>query len=193
MSSAEPERRLSDDQRRVLLRTARESIEAGLHNGEPLAVEAADHTGELVETRSCFVTLRKADGGLRGCIGSPQPVRPLVVDVAHNAWAAAFHDPRFEPLCQDEFPGLHMHISVLGPLEPLPARSEEDLLERVRPGIDGLHVQEGVRRGTLLPAVWETLPDARRFVFELRRKAGLPGDYWSDTLSFHRYTAESFD
>ena len=193
MSSADPEQRLNAEERRILLQLARSSIDAGLQSGEALAPESSAYTGELCEDGACFVTLRMSNGDLRGCIGSSEAVRPLVADVAYHAWAAAFRDPRFDPVCREEFDDLHVHISVLSSLEPLPAGSEQELLERLRPGVDGLFVQEGSRRSTLLPAVWDMLPDAKRFVYEVRRKAGLPGDYWSASLSFFRYTAESFD
>jgi uncharacterized protein len=193
MSSAEPRTRFNAEARRLLLRLAHDSIAEGLRTGAALPVQPADYDGELCAHRGSFVTLRMSDHSLRGCIGSSEAVRPLVVDVAHNAWAAASQDPRFEPLRSDEYEDLHIHVSVLSPLEPLHAGSAEELLEQVRPGIDGLLVQEGSRRATLLPAVWEMLPEADRFIYELRRKAGLPGDYWSSTLTFHRYTAESFD
>ena len=190
--SRTPTRALSPAQREVLLDTALASIEHGLRAGEPLAVDAADHDADLRAPRATFVTLRRADGDLRGCMGSGAPRHPLVVDVARNGYNAAFLDPRFRPLTDPELQGLHVHISVLSPLEPLPATSEEELMARVRPGVDGLVVQEGARRATLLPAVWESLPEVERFLYELRRKAGLPGHYWSETLRFERYTAESF-
>ena len=193
MSSADPPRRFDDEARRLLLRLAHDSIDAGLRTGAPLAIDPADYTGELGAERACFVTLRMSDRSLRGCIGSTEAVRALAADVASNAWAAASQDPRFEPLRRGEYDELHIHISVLSPLETLAVGSERELLKRIRPGIDGLLVQEGNHRGTLLPAVWEVLPDAARFLFEVRRKAGLPGDYWSPTMTFYRYTAESFD
>lgn len=193
MSSAEPTRRLDDEARRILLRLAHDSIDAGLRTGAALSVNPDDYTGELSADRACFVTLRKFDASLRGCIGSSEAVRSLAADVAHNAWAAASQDPRFAPVRRDEYADLHVHISVLSPLEVLVAKSEQELIEQVRPGVDGLLVQEGSRRGTLLPAVWEAVSDVGRFLFEVRRKAGLPGDYWSPSLTFYRYTAESFD
>jgi AMMECR1 domain-containing protein len=70
--------------------------------------------------------------------------------------------------------------------------SEEDLQSQVRPGIDGLILTEGTRRGTFLPAVWEQLPDVRTFLAHLKLKAGLPADYWSPEVRVSRYTTESF-
>jgi AmmeMemoRadiSam system protein A len=198
MSSAEaesqqPEARFDNSARQILIQIARDSIETALRTGVSLAVKVSEYSGELCENRACFVTLRCAYHTLRGCIGSSEAVRSLVEDVAYNAWMAASVDERFEPIALEELEQLHIHISVLSPLEPLQATSEEELLEQVRPGVDGILIIEGQQRGTLLPVVWEMVPDARRFLHEVRRKAGLPGDYWSDTMTIFRYTAESFD
>jgi AmmeMemoRadiSam system protein A len=163
-----------------------------VEHGNPLAAQAGDYPPALREQRATFVTL-KVKGQLRGCIGTCLPVRPLVEDVAHNAYAAAFLDPRFSPMEREELADLHIHISLLSLPEELAFTSEEDLLAQVRPGVDGLLLEEGMRKGTLLPAVWETLPDVRSFVRHLRLKAGLPADYWSAALRVYRYTAESIE
>ena len=113
-------------------------------------------------------------------------------DVAENAFAAAFRDPRFPPLRPDEYPRLEYHISILNPPEPMTVTSEADLLQQLRPGVDGLVLIEGARRATFLPSVWEQLPDPRQFLAHLKMKAGLPADYWSDSLRFERYTVEEF-
>ncbi|NOX92825.1 MAG: AmmeMemoRadiSam system protein A, partial [Gammaproteobacteria bacterium] len=129
---------------------------------------------------------------LRGCIGSLEAHRPLVEDIAHNARAAAFSDPRFSPVTAQELPALEFHLSVLSPAVPLRFESETDLLEQIRPGIDGLVLEDGPHRGTFLPAVWESLPDAAQFLQHLKLKAGLPKDHWSDTLKISRYTTQTF-
>jgi AmmeMemoRadiSam system protein A len=118
--------------------------------------------------------------------------QPLVNDVAYNAFAAAFSDPRFQPVSNDEREHLEFHISVLTPATPMTFDSEEDLLKQIRPGIDGLVLEDGQYRGTFLPAVWESLPDAESFLQHLKQKAGLPQDYWSETIKISRYTTESF-
>jgi AmmeMemoRadiSam system protein A len=118
--------------------------------------------------------------------------RPLAEDVAENACAAAFEDPRFEPLTKKEFEKLEIHISVLSPPEELIFSSKENLLSQIRPGTDGLILQDGFRRGTFLPSVWEELPSKELFLAHLKQKAGLPADYWSDTLRVFRYTTEYF-
>ena len=185
-------RPLSPAQRRALLDVARQAIAFGLRQGRPLDLVAGDYDEGLRQELASFVTLRLPDGELRGCMGSSHAVRPLVQDVARNAYCAAFLDPRFPALRAPEADGLHLHLSVLSPLERMAVASQADLLARVRPGVDGLLIEDGMRRGTLLPSVWAALPDPARFLHELWRKAGLAGDDWPPTLAVYRYTTESF-
>lgn len=182
---------ISEKARRLLLDVAAESIRHGLAHGRPLAVCAADYPEELRPLRASFVTLHR-HGELRGCIGILEAHQPLVEDVACHAYAAAFEDPRFAPLSEWELEGLDIHISILSPAEPLHFESEADLLLKIRPGIDGLILRDHGRRGTFLPSVWESLSQPRDFWQHLKLKAGLPPDWWSDTLQVERYTTESF-
>jgi len=178
-------------QRTTLLRVAAASIRHGLEHGRPLHIDPQTYEEGLRQARACFVTL-EIDGNLRGCIGSLQAKRPLVEDVAENAYAAGFSDPRFPPLRKAEYPSLHLDISVLQPAEPLEIRDEVDLLGQLRPGIDGLILQDGLARATFLPSVWQQLPTAEQFLSHLKMKAGLPAHYWSQSIHFSRYTTESF-
>lgn len=180
---------LSDDERRQLLALADGSILEGLASGHPLRVDLASLLPVLAAPGAAFVTLRR-DDRLRGCIGTLDPYRPLAEDCAANAYAAAFRDPRFPPLDGAEYPLLHLHISVLGPTRPLSVSTEAELHDRLRPGEDGLVLEEGTRRATFLPNVWEQVPDPRTFVRQLKRKAGLPDDYWSTSMRFGRYSIE---
>lgn len=173
-----------------LIALARHSIENGLTRGEPLAVDPATVAEPLRHNGACFVTLT-VDGALRGCIGSPQAWRPLAQDVAENAWRSAFHDPRFPPVSAREWPAVAVALSVLTPPQPFPVRDEDDLVARLRPGVDGLILGEHGARGLFLPAVWETLPDPREFVRALKRKAGLPPGHWSDAITLERFAAKS--
>lgn len=179
------------EEREKLRAVADASIAHGLRHDQPIEVRQDEWPAPLREQRSTFVTLRKA-GRLRGCIGALEPTRPLVQDVAMNAFAAAFRDPRFPPVTTRELPEVEIHLSILSPIEPLQARSEADLLHQLRPGIDGLIFEEGERRGTFLPAVWGSLPSAGEFLAQLKAKAGLPADYWSETVRAYRYTTEEF-
>jgi AmmeMemoRadiSam system protein A len=126
-------------------------------------------------------------------VGSLEATRSLVEDVAHNAFASAFRDSRFEPLSEQEEADLDLHLSILTPPEPLPCRSEAELLSKLRPGIDGLILEDGRHRATFLPSVWESLAEPKKFLAELKRKAGLKEDHWSDAIRFQRYRAESVE
>ena len=182
---------LNGQQRLTLLEVARQSIAHGLRTGWPPRVDPTDYEPALQVKRAAFVTLNKG-GRLRGCIGHLEAIQPLVTDVAENAFAAAFRDPRFPPVTAGEFDALEIHISVLSPPEPVDFTSEADLLRQIRPGIDGLILEEGPYRGTFLPSVWEQLPDRHQFLAQLKLKAGLPPDYWSDSIKVFRYATESF-
>jgi uncharacterized protein len=171
-----------------LLDVARTVIRAGV-NGSRLQVDADAYPELMRAPRACFVTLY-VDRQLHGCIGSLEPVRPLVEDVAHNAYAAGFDDPRFAPLTAADVTRLSIEVSILSPLEPLRFRSESELLAQLRPYVDGLVLQDGAHRGTFLPSVWEQLPDARDFLRQLKCKAGLAADYWSPTIEARRYTVD---
>jgi AmmeMemoRadiSam system protein A len=115
-----------------------------------------------------------------------------VEDVARNAFAAAFHDHRFPALKEAELGGIELHISRLTTPQLAPVRSREELLARLVPGTDGLLMEDPPHRSTFLPQVWSTLAEPEAFLRELFRKAGLPGDHWSETLTFHRYQVEEF-
>ncbi len=175
--------------REELLGLAKRSIEAGL-GGERLKVRSGDFAQPLRARRASFVTLT-IEERLRGCIGTLEARRTLVEDVAANAYSAAFEDPRFLPLEHGEFTRVTIHLSLLSLPEHVEFRSEQELLAQIRPGIDGLVLEEGAHRGTFLPSVWEQLPEPIEFLRQLKRKAGLPADYWSATLRVSRYTAES--
>jgi AmmeMemoRadiSam system protein A len=185
-------RALGAAHRRTLLEVARAAIEYGLEHGQQLPLSAVEYAPELRQKQATFVTLCLEEE-LCGCIGSVQPVRPLVEDVAHNAYAAAFLDPRFSPCKRADLERLHIHISLLSHTEELSFASQAELLAQVRPGTDGLLLEEGQHRGTLLPSVWETLPEPEVFLRHLKRKAGLPAEYWTDTLKVYRYTTESVE
>ena len=182
---------LPPQDRRLLLNLARDSIRHGLQQGRPLPVEVEAYPVTLQARRASFVTLNR-NGALRGCIGHLEAIQPLVADVAENAFAAAFRDPRFPPLAAAELDDLEIHISVLTPATPMRFSSEQDLLQQLRPGEDGLILQEGSYRGTFLPSVWESLPQPQEFLRHLKLKAGLPPDHWSDAIQVYRYRTESF-
>lgn len=170
-----------------LLRLARNAI------GESFGV-APQPVAERPEWRqpgASFVTLAR-HGELRGCIGSLEAWRPLAEDVAANARAAAFRDPRFAPLTAGELAGIRVEVSLLTPPQPLPWRDEADALAQLQPHIDGVILSAGRHRATFLPQVWEQLPDPADFLAHLKRKAGLAADYWGSDLRLERYTVEKW-
>jgi hypothetical protein len=169
---------------------ARRSIEHGLRFGSPVEPKVDEWPEAQREKGASFVTLRIA-GQLRGCVGSLEATRALVSDIASSAFAAAFRDPRFPPVGAREIPLLEIHIAVLTRPVPIAFDSEEDLLAKLRPHIDGLVLEAGPHRATFLPAVWEQLPDPRDFLQALKRKAGLTQEAWPPSISAKRYTADS--
>ena len=124
-----------------------------------------------------FVTLHKK-GRLRGCIGYLEAREPVVEAVKDNALNAAFRDPRFSPVMPSELPDLDIEVSVLTEPRPLQYAGVRDLLEKLRPGVDGVIIRKGFSSATFLPQVWEQLPDGREFLGQLCLKAGLPADAW---------------
>jgi AmmeMemoRadiSam system protein A len=146
----------------------------------------------LLAPGATFVTL-KLERALRGCIGSLEARRALGDDVAHNARAAAYADPRFPPVDAAERDRLEVEVSLLSRPEPLVGvASEQEALARLRPGIDGVVLEMGPYRSTFLPQVWEGIPDPAEFLGELKRKAGLPRHFWDPGVKLSRYTVEKF-
>ncbi|MDH5546677.1 MAG: AmmeMemoRadiSam system protein A [Gammaproteobacteria bacterium] len=182
----------SQEEQKILLDIARASIENGLRVGVALEPVTGNYPAPLQELRATFVTLKKT-GELRGCIGTLSAIRPLVNDVAHNAYAAAFEDPRFPSMQSKELPDTTLSISILSEATPISFGSEQDLIAQLRPGVDGLIISDGYHRATFLPSVWESLESPEEFLNHLKHKAGLSPSYWSDTLKAQRYTSFSID
>lgn len=190
---ASPERGagLGAEERGILLDLARRAIRAGPDGLRP-AIDLERLPAVLRAPGASFVTLSEREGGLRGCMGRLEATRPLAEDVAGNARAAAFFDPRFPPVEREELDRLEVEVSVLSAALPLAVSSERELLAALRPGVDGLIVEAAGHRATFLPAVWETLPDPRDFVTQLRRKAGLGAAGFEPGQRYSRYSAEKF-
>jgi AmmeMemoRadiSam system protein A len=171
----------------VLVAIAREAIAERLGRGMMLPRDEP----WLAEPAASFVTLHLEDL-LRGCIGSIDARRPLGEDVAGNARAAAFHDPRFEPLTLAEFDAVAIEVSVLSPRSALAVASEAEAAERLRPGVDGVYLEYAGHAATFLPQVWEGLPDPVDFLAALRQKARLPARFWDPAIRLTRYTVEKY-
>jgi AmmeMemoRadiSam system protein A len=172
----------ADDAGKILLANARGAIEARLF-GSAQGVEA----DWLRQAGATFITLTK-DGELRGCIGSLEARRPLGADVAENAVAAAFHDPRFTPMTREEWPSVRVEVSLLSAAKPMRFADQADLLSQIRVGEDGLIIECDGRRATFLPQVWESIPEKVMFLRELLRKAGLASDTRLGRCQVWRYT-----
>lgn len=182
---------LTRHHREQLLGIARESINHGLAAGQPLPIDTARFDDVLQQQASSFVTLTR-EQQLRGCIGSLVATQALVEDVAQHAHASAFRDPRFPPLQQSELSAIHIEISVLTPEQLIDCYDEQSLLAQLIPFEDGLTLRDRHYQATFLPSVWKQLPDKTAFVQHLKAKAGMPLDYWSDTLKAYRYRSLSF-
>ena len=182
-----------DEERRMLLRLAREAIRCRLL-GARLRLPERDSPRDdyLWEPRGVFATLTM-QGVLRGCIGTILPVSPLIEAVARNAQAAAFEDPRFEPLDDSELAGVTIELSLLSsPLEQQFSSFVEltTALQEQKPGVI---LQRGPLQATFLPQVWEELPDVRGFLAALARKGGIPYESLErNTCRILTYTVEAF-
>jgi MEMO1 family protein len=171
----------------TLIELVRYSIAFGLHSGQPPDVVADGNLAPLLAAPgAAFITLRRR-GTLRGCIGSPVATRPLIVDVVQHAFNAAFRDWRFPRLDWLELAGLSLSVSVLTPPVAMRFAGEAELLAQLRPGVDGLIIEDLGRRSLFLPSVWEELSDRRQFLTALKLKAGLPSDYFSAGFHARRF------
>lgn len=178
-------------ERKQLISIAWQSLRHGLMHGKPMEIDTSGFDDLLSAPGASFVTLHR-NAQLRGCIGSLEAHLPLVNDVAQNAFSAAFRDPRFPVLGENELEGMVLEISVLGQPEAITFSSEQDLIKQLRPRLDGLILADNGQRGTFLPSVWESLPRPEDFLRQLKCKAGLDEDYWSDTVQVLRYSTEKF-
>ena len=139
-----------------------------------------------------FVTLKKA-GNLRGCIGSLTSDTALKDTVRRNAAHAAFHDPRFPALVVEELDQVDIEVSILTPLTTLEYTDADDLVKRLRPGMDGVILREGAASATFLPQVWKQLPRCQDFLSHLCLKAGLSAQAWREgKLEVATYQAQYF-
>ncbi|HTP62046.1 MAG TPA: AmmeMemoRadiSam system protein B [Burkholderiales bacterium] len=174
---------------RTLIEIARGAIANGL--GLSSVPVKRNHLSWLLQPGATFVTLTK-DGQLRGCIGSLSASRPLGQDVASNARAAAFEDPRFPKMTRDEWPRCKLEVSLLSAAKPIRFADEADLYQQIVAGEDGLILECEGKRATYLPQVWEVLPDKRSFMLELLKKAGLPEDTRLAHCKISRYRVAKF-
>jgi AmmeMemoRadiSam system protein A len=172
----------STEERKQLLRLAHQSIRAALEGKKLHVVSPSEH---LAEKRGAFTTLHLG-GHLRGCIGFIVATKSLFAVVSETAVAAAFEDPRFSPVTEEEAPLLQIEISVLSPMSPI--RPGDVVV-----GKHGLMITHGSYRGLLLPQVpieWGW--DREQYLRELCHKAGLPEDALQHGAQLEAFTAEVF-
>lgn len=162
------------------LKIARDAIKAHFDHTVVDKNTLIDAYPELTKQRATFVTLT-LNGHLRGCIGSIIAHQSLINDIISNAESAAFRDPRFSPLSQNELDALKIEVSLLTHPELISYNDTDDLVRIIRPNIDGIIMRVGNHQATFLPQVWEELPDFDSFFSHLGLKAGIG----SDPLSYH--------
>lgn len=183
---------ISLDSKKNLLKLARDVINYGVEQHKILKINFTKYPQELLFHKACFVTLNK-NQQLRGCIGTLVARSPLVQEVVDSSFAAAFKDPRFPKVVLEELSSLKIYISVLTTPHKIKFTSEQDLLAQLQPNIDGLILKAPGFVGTFLPSVWEQLPNPVDFLKNLKLKAGLPINYWSDQVEILRYETEIFE
>jgi AmmeMemoRadiSam system protein A len=169
--------KLTDEEKKILLRIAREALELGVLGERLPSFEVGSMTPRLKENGASFVTLT-IHGNLRGCIGALEPYQPLAKDVREHAIAAALEDPRFPPVSPKELDQIEVEVSRLTVPERLEYKDAEDLLAKLRPNVDGVILREGPRRATFLPQVWEKIPDKAEFLDNLCYKMGAAPNSW---------------
>lgn len=177
---------LSVNEKKQLFALAHFSIESGFRPTKQS--EYKFEKSDILKTKAgVFVTIT-IDKKLRGCIGYVQSDDELTKTVMDAAYQAAFHDPRFSPLSEEEFGKIKLEISVLSPPFPLSNYEEIEL------GKHGLILEESGRKALLLPQVpIEHKMDRDGFLSALCNKAGLPEDYWRDKqLKLNAFTATIF-
>jgi AmmeMemoRadiSam system protein A len=182
---------LDDRDRRTLLDLATRTIASGLER-QPVPRDMATPDSHALEALGAsFVTLEVGDR-LLGCIGTIEPVRPLFEDVMQNAYRSAFHDPRLPAVTKRDYEIMRVKISVLGPIEPIAADSREELVDALRPGVDGVLVTAAGRRATFLPSVWDKVRTPDEFLEQLLRKGNVSPRPWPAGLTAARYTTDEF-
>lgn len=169
--------RLTDEEKSLLLRLAREALEHGVRGQKLPPLDWKSLPPRLHDHGASFVTLT-VRGNLRGCIGALEPYQSLAMDVREHAIAAALEDPRFPRVQPEELENIEIEVSRLTVPTRLEYSTPDDLLVKLRPHVDGVILRDGYRRATFLPQVWEKIPDAAEFLGHLCWKMGEENDLW---------------
>jgi AmmeMemoRadiSam system protein A len=173
----------------LLLRLARNTLETYFKDLDPDTSECS----HLTQLRGCFVTLHKKRE-LRGCIGFTKPIMPLFEQIIAATKAAAFEDPRFDPLVAEELKDIYIEISILTKPELIKAESIQDYIDNIEIGRDGLIIQSNGHSGLLLPQVaTEYHWTQEQFLDAVSDKAGLGQGAWKQKeAKIYKFHAEVF-
>jgi len=187
--------KLSKEDGALLLKLARQNIlcELGEENDNLADLKTKVSATVLKENRGTFVSLHKK-GNLRGCIGNIEPIKTILQGVMDNAKNAAFNDSRFSPISCKELENTIIEVSILTLPKKLDYTDADDLMFKIRPGIDGVIIKKHYHSATFLPQVWEQLKNPSEFLNQLCIKAGLSKDEWeSGDLSVSTYQVQLFE
>ncbi len=184
--------KLDKSEQEILLNIAREALENSVRD-EPLPeIQLNRLPTNLQKQGASFVTLTM-QGNLRGCIGTLEAYQALAHDVQEHAVAAALQDPRFPPVRPPELEAIQIEVSVLSPKALLDYSDPADLIDKLRVNIDGVVLQDGYRKATFLPQVWEKLPKPEEFLSHLCLKMGAPANHWrKKPLKVYTYQVQEF-
>jgi AmmeMemoRadiSam system protein A len=183
---------LTAGEKHTLLRIGREAMELGVRGKMLHPLDDGSITSRLWEYGASFVTLT-IESELRGCIGALEAYQPLVEDVREHAVAAALKDPRFQPVNEGELNRIKLEVSRLTAPSPLEYSSNEDLITKLRPHVDGVILKDDHRRATFLPQVWEKIPNAADFLDHLCAKMGAKPNLWRNKkIQVFVYQVEEF-
>lgn len=183
---------ISETDRKILLEIARRSVENASQGKRLQSVDLSGYSETLRDEGASFVTLTVNDA-LRGCIGALEAYQPLILDVVEHSAAAAVDDYRFHPVRPQEVPAIEIEISVLSKPVRLMYSGPDELLAKLRPGVDGVIIKDGRRRATFLPQVWDQLPEKEEFLSHLCSKMGAPTGLWKiKNLEVYTYQVEEF-
>lgn len=187
-----PDKSLIQQEKDQLLQIARQAMENAVKGSHLPLLDLESMSVQLQENGAAFVTLTIHDD-LRGCIGALEAYQPLALDVQEHAVAAALEDYRFPPVREEELGDIHIEISRLTPPSRLDYLDSDDLLEKLRPGVDGVILRDGRQRATFLPQVWDKISNKASFLNQLCMKMGAMPDTWRKKhLDVFIYQVEEF-
>lgn len=183
---------LSKNEKKILLTIAREAITHAVRDEQLKKINLKEQSKLLRDPGASFVTLTIADK-LRGCIGTLEAKQPLILDVQEHAVAAALEDYRFPNVRDAELHLIKIEISRLTPVHLLDYSTPEELVSKLRVGVDGVLIKASGRRATFLPQVWEKVPNSEQFLSQLCIKMGVMPDLWRENyIQVYTYQVEKF-